>query len=98
MDSIVVSCSNIVVESYLGKLVKFLAEEDDSLPLFLIHLPVLAMFSPSLLKFVTPLEDEKSYSTIFQNIEFHRDGEVVTLSSNVTYGQGETMVARGKIF
>lgn len=66
MDIIVVSGSSIIVQSYLGKLVKFLVEkEDDTLPLLLIHLPVLSMFTPSQLKFVTSLEREKSCSSLF---------------------------------
>lgn len=77
------------MQSYLGRLVKFLAEEEDeSLPLLLIHLPLLPMIAPSQVKFVIALEDEKSCSSIFQNNEFHRDGEVAMLSSNMTYGRG----------
>lgn len=53
VDSIVVSESATVVEGYLGQLVKFLMEKENvSLPLLLIHLPVLGRFTYSQLKVV----------------------------------------------
>lgn len=53
MNSTVVSANSTAVESYLGQLVKFLTEkENDLLSLFLMHLPVLGMFTSGKLKFV----------------------------------------------
>ena len=43
-----------------------------------------------------PLEGEKSCLSIFQNDEFHRDGEVARWLSNVTCRQGGTLVSRGR--
>lgn len=75
MDSTVVSANSTALESYLGQLVKFLTEkESDLLPLFLMHLPVLGMFTPSKLKSYL-FEDERVHLSTFQN-EFHRDPRV----------------------
>lgn len=88
MDSTVVSANSTAVESYLGQLVKFLTDkENDLLPLFLMHLPVLGMFTPSKLKSYL-FEDERVHLSTFQN-EFHRDPRVTMLLLYVTSGQEE---------